>query len=119
MGDHFSHRLVVRNDARGRRVDAVADGLAIDLDLIAKLDSLPNVGWLVVDGDAPLHDELLHLKPRAHARLCQHFMKLGRFCLRGQYAFWRREFCDLFVGIKLARYHVVKPVGGCMGQWAT
>ena len=62
MGHHLTYRLVVGDHAGGRGVDTKADGLAIDLDMVAKLDALADVRRLVVDRNAALHDELLHLQ---------------------------------------------------------
>src|SRR5256885_12174807 len=52
MRDDLAHGLVIGDDTRRRRVDAKADGLAIDLDLVAELDALAHMGRLVVDRDA-------------------------------------------------------------------
>jgi hypothetical protein len=49
MGNDFTRRLVVRNDARRWRVDANTNGLAVDLDAIAVLNPLADVCRLVVD----------------------------------------------------------------------
>ena len=77
VGHHFARRLVVRNHPRRGWVDAESNRFAIDLDAVAKLHTLANVGGLVVDADAPFQDELLHLQTRANARLRQHFVQLG------------------------------------------
>ena len=69
MGHDFANRLVVGNHTCRRWVDADPDGFAIDLDLIAKLNALPNVGGLVVDRNPAFQYELLHFQARAHARL--------------------------------------------------
>ncbi|MNW00772.1 hypothetical protein D3C71_1963090 [compost metagenome] len=58
----FANGLVVSDDARWRGINTVTDGLAIDLDLISKLNALTNMGRLIVHGNAPLKDELLHLQ---------------------------------------------------------
>ena len=62
MRDNLTHWLVVRNHPRRWRVDAEFDRFAIDLDMITELNALTNMGRLIVDGDAPLHDQLFHLK---------------------------------------------------------
>ena len=77
MGDHLAHRFVIRDDASRRRIDAKADRLAVDLDLVAELDALADVGRLVVYRDAALQDEMLHLEPGTEARLCKHLVQLG------------------------------------------
>ena len=74
MGHNFANRLVVCNHACRWWVDADPDRFAIDLNLIAKLNALTNVGWLVVDRNPAFQYELLHFQSRAHARLSQHFM---------------------------------------------
>ncbi len=111
MGDHFAHRLVVGNHARGRRVDAEADRLAVDLDLVAKLHTLPNVGGLVVDRNTPLQNQLLHLEPRAQPRLRQHLVQLGRLDLGLQHTFGRHKVRPLFFGVETTRNNVFKAVG--------
>lgn len=100
MGHHLPHWLVVRNHTCWRRVDAVADGFAVDLDLIAELDALADVGWLVVDGDAPFQNELLHLEARAQTRLRQHLVELGCFDLGQQHTLGRRSFCRSVIRVK-------------------
>jgi len=75
---------------------------------LSELDALADVGRLAIDGDAALLDQLLHLQPRAHARLCQHFVELGRVGLRGQHPLARIEFglrC-VFFAVKLTRHHI-------------
>ena len=49
--DDLADRLVIGDDTRRRRRDAVANRLAVDLDLVAELDALADVGRLVVDRD--------------------------------------------------------------------
>ena len=61
--DDFARGLVIRNDPGGRRVNTHPDRLAVDFDMVAKLDPLSDVGRFVIDGDAPFNDELLHLEP--------------------------------------------------------
>ncbi len=102
MRDHFAHGLVVRDHAGRRRRDAVADRLAVDLDLVAELDALADVGRLVVDGNAALENQLLHFEPRAEAGLRQHLVQFGRIGLGQQHALERRDFGAFFVGIELA-----------------
>ena len=98
--DDLADRLVVRDHARRRRRDAHADRLAVDLDLVAELDALADVGGLVVDRDPPFHDQLFHLQPRAQAGLRQHLVQLGRFRLRRQHALGRADFRAFLVGIE-------------------
>ena len=106
---------MVGNDPGRRWLDPVADWLAIDLDLVAKLDALANVRWFIVDADAALHDELLHLQTGAHARLRQHFVKFGGFCHGGQHAFAQGQLRGVFIRIKLARNYIIKTVAGASG----
>ena len=82
MRHHLSGGLVVGNNARRRRVNAHPDGLAIDLDGIAELNALPDVGGLGIHRNTPFQYQLLHFQPRTQAGLCQHFVQLGRFGLR-------------------------------------
>ena len=102
MGDHFAHRLVVGNHARGRRVDAEADRFAVDLDLVTKLHTLANVGGLVVDRNTPFQNQLLHLEPRPQTRLRQHLVQLGRLDLGLQHTFGRHKVRTLFFGVETA-----------------
>ena len=46
----------------GRWIDAVTNGLAIHLDLVSMLNPLANVRRLVVDGNTPFQNQLLHLQ---------------------------------------------------------
>ncbi|MNL27241.1 hypothetical protein D3C87_1488190 [compost metagenome] len=100
MRYHFTHRLVISNDTRRRRINPIADGLAIDLDLIAKLDALSDMGRLIVNRDAPLQDKLLHLQARPESRLGKHLVKFGCFDLRQQNTFGRHQFCSRVVFVK-------------------
>ena len=61
MRYHLAGGLVVGNHAGGRRVDADAQRLAVDFDLVAPLHALADVRWLVVDRNAAFGDKLLHL----------------------------------------------------------
>ncbi|MDT4822278.1 hypothetical protein FQZ97_554750 [compost metagenome] len=106
--DDLAHGLVVRDHARRRRCDAVADRLAVDLDLVAVLDALADVGWLVVDRDAALQDELLHLEARTKTGLRQHLVQLGRIGLGQQHALERRHLGTFLVGVELAGNDVGK-----------
>ena len=99
---HFTHGLVISDHAGGRGLDPEADGLAIDLDLVAKLNALTNVGRLVVHRDAPLHDELLHLKARSQASLRQHFMQFGGFGHGSQHALAQQHLGNILIRIKLS-----------------
>src|SRR5690606_6131882 len=58
VGYHLTNRLVVSDDPCRRRVNPVANGFAIDLDLIAELDALADMGRLIVHRNAPLQNEL-------------------------------------------------------------
>lgn len=71
MGHHFADGLVVCDHPGWRRVDTVANGLAVDFDLVAVLDALTHVGRLIIDRDPPLQNQLLHLKARPQTRLGQ------------------------------------------------
>ena len=109
MRNDLARRLVISDHAGCRRINAEANRLAIDLDGVAKLDPLPDMRRLVVDGDTPLQDELLHLQAGTHARLRQYLVQLGRLHLRGQNALGRR-FVDpahIFC-VELARNNVQK-----------
>ena len=75
---HFTDRLVVRDDARRRWRDAIADRLAVDLDLIAMLNTLADMRGLGVDRNPTLQDQRFHLKTRTKASLGQHLVQLGR-----------------------------------------
>ena len=77
MGDDLAYRLVIRDNAGSWGINPKPHGFAVDFDLVSKLDSLANVGRLVVDRNSSLQNELLHLQTRPHARLRQNFMQLG------------------------------------------
>ena len=71
MCDHLTGRLVIRNHTRRRCVNANANRLAVDLDGVAKLNTLANVCRLGIDGNAPLQNEPLHFQARPQPRLRQ------------------------------------------------
>ena len=107
MRHHLANRLVIGDHTRWRRIDAIPDGLSIDFDLVAKLDTLPYVRWLVVDGDTPFQDELLHFKARTKTRLRQNLVQLGRFDLRLQHPFDRQGLSiSPLVTVKAPGYNV-------------
>ena len=110
MGDHFAHRLVVGDHPWRRRIDAKADRFAVDLDMVAELDALTDMGWLVIDRDAPFQDQLLHFQARAHARLGQHLVQLGRFGLRGQNPLSRYLRQVVAFGVESAAHDVLEQV---------
>ena len=115
VGNDLSDRLVVSNDPGRRWLDPVADWLAIDFNLVAKLDALANVRRFIIDADAALHDELLHLQTGAHARLRQHFVEFGGFCHGSQHAFTQSQLRGVFIRIKLARNYIIKTVARASG----
>ena len=108
VADDLACGLVVRNHPRWRRVNPDMDRFAVDLDLVAVLHALADVGGLVVDHDAAFSDQLFHLQARAHARLSQNFVQFGRVGLGREHAFAqidRHIFRGFFV-VKLARHHI-------------
>ena len=86
VGHHLAGGLVVGNHPRRRRCDAHAQRLAIDLDRIAELNALADVGRLIVDRNAALQNQLLHLQARAQTGLGQHLVQLGAFGLGREHA---------------------------------
>jgi len=104
--DHFADRLVISQHARRRRCDAVADRLAVDLDLVAELDALAHMGRFVVDEDLAIGDELFHLEARTQTGLGQHLVQLGRFGLGLKHTLEGGKVLVLFVGIELAGNHI-------------
>ena len=107
MRHHLANRLVIGDHTRWRRIDAITNRLPIDFDLIAKLDALTYVRWLVVDGDTPFQDELLHFKARTKTRLRQNLVQLGRFDLRLQHPFDRQGLSiSPLVTVKAPGYNV-------------
>ena len=110
MRHHFTHRLVVRDDTSRRRIYAEMNGLAVDTNLVAILDTLPDVRGLVVDRNAPFENQLLHLQPRTHACLRQYFMQLGRFHLRQQHALLGRRQILILGCIQYTRDNILKPI---------
>ena len=85
MGDDFTHRLVVRQHASRRRRDAVPHRLAIDVDAVAKRNSLPRVRHFGIHGDAAFGNHLFQVAARTDAGLRQHLVQLGCVGLRGQH----------------------------------
>ena len=117
MADDLARGLVVGDHARRWRIDAHMDGFAVDLYLVAILHPLAHMGRLVVDGNAAFGDEFFHLQPRAHARLGQHFVQLGRVGLGREHALaqiWHGRIGNLFV-VKLARHHIGQNNGFVQG----
>ena len=108
MGDHLAHGIVIGDHARRRRIDAEADGLAVDLDHIAKLNALTDVSRLVVDRDAAFENQLLHLQARAHAGLGQYLVQLGRIDLRRQHTLGRHIAAVFLFIVKVTRDHIGK-----------
>ena len=117
MGHHLADGLVVRNHARWWCLDSEPNRFAIDLDMITKLNALPNVRWFVVDRDSPLKNQLLHFKPRPHARLRENFMQLGRFSLRRQHALQGRNILQLFISVELSGHDIIEPIAGTQRRW--
>ena len=108
VADDLACGLVVSDDAGGRRVDPDVDRLAIDFNLVTVLHALADVGRLVVDHDAAFSDEFFHLQARAHARLRQHFVQLGRIGLGGEHTFAQihRDVLGGFFVVKLTRHNI-------------
>ena len=77
VADDLACGLVVSDHTGGRRVDADADRLAVDLDLVTVLHALAHMGGLVVHGDTAFGDEFFHLQARAHTGLGQHLVQFG------------------------------------------
>ena len=82
--------------------------LAVDLNAVAKLNSLSDVGWLCVDRNTAFQNQLLHLQARAEARLRQHLVKLGCFRHRRQNPLGRSKRNVVFVGVELPRHYIIK-----------
>ncbi len=112
MSHHFTHRFVIGDDTGRRRVNAKSNGFAIDFDMVAKLNALTDVGRFVVDGNSPLHDQLLHFQPRSHASLSQYFVQLGGFDLGCQHPLRQGHLRNFFVRVELSRNHIVKTIRG-------
>ena len=108
---HFAGRLVVGDDAGRRRINLYADGFAVDLDGVAKLDALADMGRLGIDGNPPFQNQLLHLQTRTQTRLGQHLVQLGGFWLGQQHPLGHVDGRILFVGIELAGDHIFKAQG--------
>ena len=120
VGNHLTSGLVVSDDPGRWRINPDANRLAIDLDMVSKLNSLANVCGLIVDRDAPLHDELLHLQSRTHAVLGQHLVQLGIFGLWGQDPPGRLQVWLCFICIEQTRHHVIEATAlrtGLHGRW--
>src|SRR6185369_5609657 len=106
IGDDFAHRLVIGDHPCRGRCDAETDGLAVDLDLVAELDALTDVGRFVVDGNPAFGDELLHLETRTQARLRQQLVQFGGIRLRREHPLGGRYLGTFHFGIELAGNHV-------------
>ena len=120
VGNHLTSGLVVSDDPGRWRINPDANRLAIDLDMVSKLNPLANVCGLIVDRDAPLHDELLHLQSRTHAVLGQHLVQLGIFGLWGQDPPGRLQVWLCFICIEQTRHHVIESTAlraGLHGRW--
>ncbi len=66
------------------------------------------MGRLSVDRNTALQDQLLHLQARAHARLRQDFVQLGRLGLRLQHPLGGQGQLLLLLRIEDAADHIVK-----------
>jgi hypothetical protein len=105
----LSGRLVIGDHARRRWIDAHTYGLAIDLDLISELHTLPNMRRLVVHRNPPFKDQLLHLQTGAQSSLRQHLMQFGCIGLGRKHPFGRVQIRQRLVSIKLTGNNVGKP----------
>ncbi len=108
VADDLACGLVVSDHAGGRRVDANADRLAVNLDLVTVLHALAHMGGLVVHSDPAFGDEFFHLQARTHTGLGQHLVQFGRVGLRREHALaeaLRHLFGRLLV-VELARDHI-------------
>ena len=110
VGNHLANRLVVSNNTRRWRINAIADRLAIHLHLIAKLHALTNVCRLVVHRDPAFKNQLLHLQTRAQPGLRKHLVKFGRFHLRQQHALGCYGLATDLIGIETTRNDIFKLV---------
>ena len=110
MRYHLARGLVVRNHAWRWRVYAHANGLAVDFDVVAKLNALTDVCRLRVHGNSALEYQLLHLQARAQARLRQHFVQLGAFRLCRQNTLGWLQGNVVLISIELARDHIFELV---------
>ena len=119
MRHDLACRLVVGDNAGRWRINPHPNRLAIDLDGIAELDALPDVGGLGIDRNASFKNQLLHFQAGPQAGLRQYFVQFGGFGLRRQHSFRQIERHILFVSVKLAGHHVLKPDGGCRGRYRT
>ena len=112
---HFAGGLVVGDDAGRRWINLYADGFAVDLDGVAKLDALTDMRRLGIDGNPPFQNQLLHLQTRTQAGLGQHLVQLGRFWLGQQNPLGQVDRGVVFVGIELTGDHVFEAKG--RRQW--
>ena len=112
---NLPHWLVVCDHTHGWWLDAKANRLAVDLDLVAILDALADMGRLVVYRDAPFQDHLFHLDARAQSGLGQHLVQLWCFRLWQKYPFGHRYIGPRLVLIEGPRNHVGKPVALSLG----
>ena len=110
MGHDFAHRLVIRNHTRWGWVNAITDRLAVDLDLITKLDALTNVSGLVIDRNPPFQNQLFHLKARTQTRLGQYLVQLRGFDLRQQHPLRRYCICRRVLFVETTGHHVFELV---------
>jgi hypothetical protein len=111
IGYHLANRFVICNHSGRRWINPIPNGLTVDFDLIAVLNALANVSWLVVDGDAALKNELLHFQSRPQPGLGQYLVQLGRFNLWRQNTLGNWKVSPFLIRIELPRYDIFKPDG--------
>ena len=110
MSDHLAHRLVIGDHPGGRRCNAQAQRLAVDLDGISELDALADVRRLVVDRNPAFKNKLLHLQARTKAGLGQDLVQLWALGLRRQHPLVQLNCRVLLVGVELSGNYVFKAI---------
>ena len=108
--DDLAGGLVVRDDAGRRRVNTNPDRLAVDLDVVAELDSLTDVRRLGIDRNPTFENQLLHLQARAQAGLRQHLVQFRALRLRRQDTFGQLDGRIGLVSVELAGHHVFELI---------
>ena len=116
VGHHFTGWLVVRDHTWWRGCNAHFELLAVDLDLVAELHPLTDVGGHVVDRHMALGDQFFHLDARSQTRLRQHLVQLGRLGLWQQHAFAQALVFAGGLDVKLARHDVGELDHRLVGQ---
>ena len=85
--DDFASGFVINQHAGRGGINAKAHRPAVDADGVTVADALTHMCGRVIDRNAPVGNEALHLQARSQASLGQHLVQFGGIGLRRQDAF--------------------------------